>query len=98
MICIKCKREITRSYGAPHLMGCYCQHCATLLGLTTEQINGARQVVIHCDISQTFLNEYKAEIEKATATEIINLLEGFNKNGGNTYAIKLIKTRYKIER
>lgn len=98
MICIKCMRQITRSYGAPHLMGNYCEHCATLLGLTPEQINGAKKVVIHCDITQNFLNEYKAEIERDTAAQVLDLLEHFNKKGDNTFAIKLIKNRFKIER
>ncbi len=38
MICIVCKRPIERSYGAPGLIGCYCQYCATAKGLTPEQI------------------------------------------------------------
>jgi len=96
MICIKCKREIKRSYGAPHLMGNYCAHCATLLGLTEDQIKNSSKVIIHCDVTQTFLNEYKAEIEKATAKEITDILEHFNKHGDNDYAIRLVKTRFDI--
>ena len=38
MICIVCKRPIERSYGAPGLIGCYCQYCATAMKLTPEQI------------------------------------------------------------
>ena len=36
--------------------------------------------------------------ELNTATEIINLLEMFNKNGDNTYAIKLVTNRFQIVR
>lgn len=38
MICIVCKRPIEHSYGAPGLIGCYCQYCATAMKLTPEQI------------------------------------------------------------
>ena len=42
MICIKCKRPIDKSYGAKGLIGCYCQTCAVLGGLTQEAIEKAR--------------------------------------------------------
>lgn len=41
MICIKCGREIDRSYGAPTLAGCYCLSCALVNGLTQPQIEEA---------------------------------------------------------
>ena len=42
MICIKCKRPITQSYGAKDLMGNYCKACALSLGLTEEQRYNAK--------------------------------------------------------
>ena len=38
MICIKCKREIDRSYAAPGFAGNYCEPCAIAAVLTPRQM------------------------------------------------------------
>ncbi len=67
---------------------------------TGSIVQSKKQVIrhIHIDISKEFLEEYKAEIERDTAAQVIDLLECFNKKGDNNFAIKLIKTRFQIER
>lgn len=73
MICANCKKQINLSFSKSDLSGCYCKDCAEKLGFfpnietrpkNIQALTPEQHIVkhIHCDISQEFLKEYKAEI------------------------------------
>lgn len=69
MICIKCKRRIDHSYGAPELAGCYCLPCAINLGLTAEQIERERYIQFAKQVRADTVREFAERLNKeATVT------------------------------
>ncbi len=86
MICANCKKEIILSFGKSGLNGCYCEDCAESFGIflnietrpkNIQALTPEQHIIkhIHCDISQEFLKDYKAEIERATARGIFAEIE-----------------------
>ena len=74
MICIKCKRPIDKSYGAKGLIGCYCQNCAVMCGLTQEAIEKSR------------LESVMVQTEKKILTDIRDYLVSWRDNPAIDYS------------
>lgn len=82
MICIKCKRKIDHSYGAPELIGNYCMACAINNGLTAGQIEKQRYEEI---AKQAYELGYKQGVQKMQERVMQaicdNTYPDFNKDG-----------------
>ena len=67
MICIKCGREIDKSYAAPGFIGNYCEPCAIAAEITTHQMAQKRFIE---------LGEMAAETARSMA-RLNKTIEGF---------------------
>lgn len=70
MICIKCGREIDRSYGAPELAGCYCLLCAKKNGLTEAQIKQKKEKVFNSETIISAIKEVAVAVAENGGAEI----------------------------